>query len=97
MIADGISEAVPRYKSDTVDAKALCESLEFVFSGRTTSNRFMKAAMTEQLSSWHKEIPDRRGIPTENLCHVYERWGQGGIGMVVTGNISKLERLCRGG
>ncbi|KEF52472.1 uncharacterized protein A1O9_11314 [Exophiala aquamarina CBS 119918] len=77
----------PRYVSDITDATPLSEPLEFAFSGRRASNRFMKAAMTEQLSSWHKETPAKRGIPTKNLCRVYDHWGQGCIGMVVTGNV----------
>lgn len=81
--------APPRYESDITEARPLGEPITFAFSGRTATNRFMKAAMTEQLSSWHKEDPEKRGIPTANLCRVYERWGRGGIGMVVTGNVSK--------
>jgi 2,4-dienoyl-CoA reductase-like NADH-dependent reductase (Old Yellow Enzyme family) len=85
----GSLEAPPRYQSDITDARRLGEPVTFAFSGRTAPNLFMKAAMTEQLSSWHKEEPQKRGIPTANLCRVYERWGRGGIGMVVTGNVSK--------
>ena len=85
----GSLEEIPRYRSDVTDASRLGEPMTFAFSGRTTSNRFMKAAMTEQLSSWNKEEPQKRGIPTANLYRVYERWGQGGIGVVVTGNVSK--------
>ncbi|KAJ9606386.1 hypothetical protein H2200_009347 [Cladophialophora chaetospira] len=77
----------PRYQSDITDARPLGEPLKFEFSGRIAPNRFMKAAMTEQLCSWHKEIPEKRGLPTRNLCRVYERWGQGDIGMIVTGNV----------
>jgi 2,4-dienoyl-CoA reductase-like NADH-dependent reductase (Old Yellow Enzyme family) len=84
--ADGVP---PRYQSDLTDATSLAQPLEFVFSGRTASNRFMKAAMTEQLSTWDKETLSKRGIPTRNLCRVYERWGEGDIGVVVTGNVSK--------
>jgi hypothetical protein len=99
----------PRYQSTSTDVSVLGQPLNFEFSGRVASNRFMKAAMTEQLwvirtrmshwiltcfsSSWHKEIPEKRGIPTKNLCRVYERWGRGGIGMIVTGNISTGHRL----
>ncbi|KAK5052103.1 hypothetical protein LTR84_002907 [Exophiala bonariae] len=83
----GSLEAPPRYQSDVVDASRLGESIRFAFSGRTAPNRFMKAAMTEQLSSWNKEDLQKRGIPTPSLFRVYERWGEGGIGMVVTGNV----------
>jgi len=79
----------PRYESDTIDATPLGKPLHFIFSGRTAPNRFMKAAMTEQLSSWDKDDLNKRGIPTKNLIRVFERWGRGGIGLILTGNISK--------
>lgn len=50
----------------------------------------MKAAMTEQLASWNKEEPQKRGIPTPNLIRVYEKWGAGGIGLILTGNFSMV-------
>lgn len=85
--ADTVSP--PRYQSDIDDPTPLGDSVHFEFSGRTAPNRFMKAAMTEQLSSWNKEDLTKRGIPTKNMIRVYERWGRGGIGMIVTGNVSK--------
>ncbi|EXJ72507.1 oxidoreductase [Cladophialophora psammophila CBS 110553] len=81
-----LTETPPRYASDIVDPNPLAQSLQFVFSGRTAPNRFMKAAMTEQLASWHKEDREKRGIPTKNLIRVYERWARGGIGLILTGN-----------
>ena len=83
------TEAPRRYVSDIEDATPLAQPLHFAFSGRTASNRFMKAAMTEQLSSWHKEDLQKRGVPTRALIRAYERWAQGGIGVILTGNFSK--------
>ncbi|KIW36734.1 uncharacterized protein PV06_11030 [Exophiala oligosperma] len=76
-----------RFESSSQDASALGEPLTFVFSGRTAPNRFLKGAMTERLSSWDASAKEQRGIPSENLINVYKRWGEGGIGHILTGNI----------
>ncbi|RFU72191.1 oxidoreductase [Trichoderma arundinaceum] len=70
------------------DPSPLAHNLQFAFSGRTASNRSMKAAMTEQFASWHPDEPQKRGIPTKNLIRVYKRWARGGIGLILTGNSS---------
>jgi 2,4-dienoyl-CoA reductase-like NADH-dependent reductase (Old Yellow Enzyme family) len=75
------------YESDANDASALGQSLKFEFSGKTASNRFLKAAMTERISSWDPQDFEARGIPSKNLINVYRRWGEGGLGLVLTGNI----------
>lgn len=46
----------------------------------TIPNRLVKAAMTEGLAT-----PD--GLPSEQLLRLYERWGNGGIGVQITGNV----------
>lgn len=61
--------------------------LHFEFSGRTAPNRFLKAAMTERISSWDPKNFGARGIPSKNLINVYKRWGEGQIGTILTGNI----------
>ena len=38
-----------RHRSEDVDASPLGELMKLDFSGRTVSNRFLKAAMTERL------------------------------------------------
>ena len=43
--------------------------------------------MTERISSWDPENFEARGIPSKNLINVYERWGEGQIGTILTGNI----------
>ena len=57
------------------------------FSGKTAPNRFLKAAMTERLSSWDPKNYHARGIPSKNLINVYKRWGEGGLGLILAGNI----------
>ncbi|KAL8960071.1 MAG: hypothetical protein Q9193_003167 [Seirophora villosa] len=76
-----------RYQSDHVDASPLGKPLEFPFSGKSAPNRFLKAAMTERISSWHPQNFEARGIPSENLINVYRRWGEGQLGTILTGNI----------
>lgn len=67
--------------------KPLGEPLHFEFSGQTAKNRFLKAAMTERISSWDPKDFPKRGIPSENLVNLYRRWGEGGYGMILTGNL----------
>ncbi|KAL8933264.1 MAG: hypothetical protein Q9216_006444 [Gyalolechia sp. 2 TL-2023] len=76
-----------RFDSDNVDASPLGKPLEFAFSGKTASNRFLKAAMTERISSWDPKNFEARGIPSKNLINVYKRWGEGQLGTILTGNV----------
>lgn len=76
-----------RYESDSSDASPLGQPLKFEFSGRTAKNRFLKAAMTERLSSWDAKDLKKRGVPSKNLINVYKRWGEGGFGNILTGNV----------
>ncbi|KAK6053310.1 oxidoreductase, FAD/FMN-binding protein [Cooperia oncophora] len=46
-----------------------------------------KAALTERISSWDPKDPTKRGIPTEQLVNLYDRWGHGKFGMILTGNV----------
>ena len=48
--------------------------------GAVLSNRIAKAAMSEHLASSRQE-------PTRALNQLYERWSQGGTGLVITGNV----------
>lgn len=43
--------------------------------------------MTERLSSWDPKNLSARGIPSKELINVYRRWGEGGIGHILTGNV----------
>lgn len=49
--------------------------------GQTLTNRLMKAGLSEQLS-------DHEHAPTPELERLYERWGRGGCGLIVTGNVT---------
>lgn len=76
-----------RYESDSKDASPLGQPLKFEFSGQTAPNRFLKGAMTERISSWDPENFEARGVPSKNLINLYRRWGEGGIGLILSGNI----------
>ncbi|PWN96765.1 NADH:flavin oxidoreductase/NADH oxidase [Tilletiopsis washingtonensis] len=69
------------------DYKILGDAIALPFSGRSAPSRFMKSAMTERLSSWDQHDPTNRGIPSDELVRVYEEWGKGGWGIVVSGNL----------
>lgn len=69
------------------DAKALAEPLVFEFSGKTALNRLLKAAMTERMASWHPNQPEACGVPSDAVVNVYGRWGEGGWGVILTGNV----------
>lgn len=77
----------PRYLSEDADPTSLGQPLHFTFSARTAPNRFLKAAMTERLSSWHPTDLCARGIPSTNYINLYRRWGEGQIGLMLSGNI----------
>ena len=48
--------------------------------GVSLKNRLAKAAMTEQLA-------DRDLLPNESHIRLYRRWAQGGVGLIITGNV----------
>ncbi|KAF5000740.1 hypothetical protein FDECE_11142 [Fusarium decemcellulare] len=70
-----------------IDPTPLSTSLVFEFSGRTAQNRFLKAAISERLATWDPIQLEGRGIPTKGLVDIYRRWGEGGFGVILTGNI----------
>lgn len=80
--------AAPRHGSPGADPAPLFEPLAYTPSGRTAPNRFLKAATSERLSSWHPKDEAARGIPSKQLITLYRSWGAGGWGQILTGNIS---------
>lgn len=76
-----------RFISTAQDSSPLAQPLYFEFSQRQAPNRFLKAAMTEKLSSWSPREKEKRGIPSPEIHQVYQRWGEGGLGHILTGNI----------
>uniref|UniRef100_A0A7I4YCI7 Oxidored_FMN domain-containing protein n=1 Tax=Haemonchus contortus TaxID=6289 RepID=A0A7I4YCI7_HAECO len=81
-----MSSVYARLPAESVDVSILGEQLRFR-NGRHAKNRFLKAALTERISTWDPSDLKKRGIPTENLINLYDRWGHGGFGMILTGNI----------
>ncbi|EME45535.1 hypothetical protein DOTSEDRAFT_62043 [Dothistroma septosporum NZE10] len=79
----------PESKGPPVDTSRLKEPVTFPFSGRTAKNRFLKAPMTERLCAWNSDGEDisARGFPTPEYEHLYKRWGEGAIGVIVSGNV----------
>ncbi|ULT87308.1 hypothetical protein L3Y34_006833 [Caenorhabditis briggsae] len=69
-----------------VSSKILGEKLKFP-NGRTAANRFMKAAMTERLSTYDPQNPKKHGLPTKEILNIYDKWGRGEYGMIITGNV----------
>jgi 2,4-dienoyl-CoA reductase-like NADH-dependent reductase (Old Yellow Enzyme family) len=70
------------------DTTLLAQPITFPFSGKTAKNRFLKAPMTERLCTWNapNEPISNRGHPTPEYKLLYQRWGEGEIGMIVSGN-----------
>ncbi|KAK2601587.1 hypothetical protein QQS21_004822 [Conoideocrella luteorostrata] len=79
--------APKRVAAPKADPAPLREPLTYEFSGRTAPNRILKGAMTERLSTWDPNVLENRGIPTKELINVYKRWGEGGFGVLLTGNV----------
>jgi 2,4-dienoyl-CoA reductase-like NADH-dependent reductase (Old Yellow Enzyme family) len=49
-------------------------------NGQVVKNRLLKSAMSETLGTGE-------GQPTEALLRLYRQWADGGIGLMVTGNV----------
>ena len=82
-----------RFPGPRVDAAPLGQPLHFEFSGRDAKNRFLKAAMTERLSSWDPKDIKPRGIPSDGLINVYKRWGEGGFGNILVSYSQERQRV----
>ncbi|EYC16031.1 hypothetical protein Y032_0035g3103 [Ancylostoma ceylanicum] len=76
-----------RVQAENVDVTILGTELTFR-NGRKAKNRFLKAALSEKLSTWDDQDPSKRGIPTQELINIYDKWGNGGYGVILTGNIA---------
>ena len=63
-----------------MDPMSLLASPLTLPSGEVLPNRLAKAAMTEGLS-------DPRGHAAEGLARLYQRWADGGLGLMITGNV----------
>jgi 2,4-dienoyl-CoA reductase-like NADH-dependent reductase (Old Yellow Enzyme family) len=63
-----------------MDAKTVLSQPLTLPSGEVLPNRLAKAAMSEGLA-------DPRGYATEGLARLYQRWADGGLGLMITGNV----------
>ncbi|KAG8738867.1 hypothetical protein FRC10_006416 [Ceratobasidium sp. 414] len=70
------------------DIELLGETLTFSFSKRVSKSRFFKSATTERMFSWDQKDLSKRGAPLDRITRLYETWGQGGYGLILTGNVS---------
>ncbi|EPB70080.1 hypothetical protein ANCCEY_10822 [Ancylostoma ceylanicum] len=75
-----------RIAADVVDVSILGTKLAFR-CGRTANNRFLKAALSEKLSTYDETDLSKRGMPTPELINMYDKWGRGGYGVILTGNV----------
>uniref|UniRef100_A0A1I7SF30 Oxidored_FMN domain-containing protein n=1 Tax=Bursaphelenchus xylophilus TaxID=6326 RepID=A0A1I7SF30_BURXY len=71
----------------SANISVLAEALRFKTSGRVAKNRFMKASLSEYISTFDKCNVAITGHITPTLHNLYEKWGQGGFGLVLTGTI----------
>ncbi|CAD5227187.1 unnamed protein product [Bursaphelenchus xylophilus] len=69
------------------DFRILGDELKFKTSGKVAKNRFLKSALSESLATWDAGDLTASGIPTERLINMYDKWGHGDFGVVMTGNL----------
>uniref|UniRef100_A0A0K0D029 Oxidored_FMN domain-containing protein n=1 Tax=Angiostrongylus cantonensis TaxID=6313 RepID=A0A0K0D029_ANGCA len=75
-----------RISAEKCDITSLGQQIKFP-NGRTAQNRFLKAALTERISSWDPKDLTKRGIPSRSIINLYDKWGHGKFGMILTGNV----------
>ena len=61
--------------------------ITFIYSFSDLLYRSFQAALTERVSTYVHGDPSKSGIPTKELCNMYEKYSHGGFGMLLTGNI----------
>lgn len=66
------------------DQKKLGDTLELSTSKQVARSRFLKGAMSERLASWDQHEISKRGVPDEKLVRLYEEWGKGGFGIILS-------------
>ncbi|KAK6757587.1 hypothetical protein RB195_015418 [Necator americanus] len=84
-----------RIPAEAADVSILGTPLTFP-NYRKAKNRFLKAALTERMSTWDPEDLSKRGIPTQELINVFDKWGEGGFGVILTGNVIVEPRNLEG-
>ncbi|KAF1751321.1 hypothetical protein GCK72_017875 [Caenorhabditis remanei] len=69
-----------------ISSEILGQQLKFR-NGRVSQNRFLKAALTEILSTYAPQEPKKHGLPTDTILNIYDKWGNGKFGMILTSNV----------
>ncbi|KAK6810551.1 hypothetical protein RU639_013752 [Aspergillus parasiticus] len=72
---------------ESISPDLLGRRLLFSFSGRWAPNRLLKSSTAECMASFSASDSGSRGIPSPELVNLYRRWGEGDIGVIITGNI----------
>uniref|UniRef100_A0A0N4ZZY3 Oxidored_FMN domain-containing protein n=1 Tax=Parastrongyloides trichosuri TaxID=131310 RepID=A0A0N4ZZY3_PARTI len=72
--------------NNAISPSILGKSFTLPTSKRVVRNRFLKAALTEKICLYKPGSIDN-GIPNEQLVNLYEKWGNGGFGIILTGNV----------
>jgi 2,4-dienoyl-CoA reductase-like NADH-dependent reductase (Old Yellow Enzyme family) len=65
----------------------LAQPITFPTAHIKAKNRILKSAMSERLATFAPDSPHEMGVPTERLINLYEKFGHGGFGVLITGNI----------
>ncbi|CAL2039772.1 unnamed protein product [Caenorhabditis brenneri] len=78
--------------AEIVPTEILGEELKFP-NGRIAQNRFLKAAMTERLSTYSPEDPKKHGLPTEHILNIYDKWAIGNAIIFKEGDSSERRSL----
>ncbi|VDM37267.1 unnamed protein product [Toxocara canis] len=92
MFSDGaqaqLSEPMARWESADADPSVLAQRLRFPYACNVVApNRFMKSAMSEQMTSYEQNDMKKSGIPTRELINLYEKFADGGFSIIITGAI----------
>lgn len=58
-------------------------------NGSQIQNRIAKAAMEENMA-------DLNHLPSEELMRLYQAWAEGGVGLIITGNVMVDRRAMTG-
>lgn len=83
-----------RIAATAVDTTMLGEPLAFRH-GKKANNRIMKSPLSEKMYKWDEHNEDTLGLPTEEIINLYSHWGNGGFGLIVTGNLA-VDPKCVG-
>ncbi|KAI6171683.1 hypothetical protein M3Y98_00889400 [Aphelenchoides besseyi] len=73
--------------SDSYNLQLLAQPLRLPTTGLKVKNRFFKASLSEQQATFTPNQLHNHGVPYQSLINLYQKWGHGGFGMILTGNV----------